>query len=183
MKHFKKILATIGIIFCIVFANGIYYVFWGQDKSVAKLDSGEELNLYECCSIYSMHCAVWMFGWPISPEAAHEALLLHVPHKNNVTIESDFFLHSNKMSKDNKKLSWKLSSYNKIDNELRYSIALNSTNTKITRTKSSTTCSLFIAYSDYVSSVCSLPIRTKLFRYLQDINWLHPYHITYICRN
>ena len=42
-----------------------------------KLQQNRDLNLYECCSIYTMHMAVWMFGWPISPEAAKEAFWLH----------------------------------------------------------------------------------------------------------
>ena len=76
-KLIKWLLILIALIIVLVFANGCYYVFRGQERSMAKLEQGRELNLYECCSIYTMHMAVWMFGWPISPEAAKEAFWLH----------------------------------------------------------------------------------------------------------
>lgn len=85
MKTFKKILISIAIVFAVVFTNGCYYVFFGQEKSVAKLKAGKDLNLYECCSIYTMHMALWMFGWPMSKVAAYECLTLHFPHKQDTT--------------------------------------------------------------------------------------------------
>lgn len=84
MKKYVKII-LIGAL-CLVFAvfiNGCYYVFCHQDKSMAKIQQGKELNLYECCSIYTMHMAVWMFGWPLSPEAARECVLLHFPREDD----------------------------------------------------------------------------------------------------
>lgn len=93
MKTLKIILISILTLFTIVFANGCYYVFHGQYKSVEKLQQGEELNLYECCSIYSMHCAVWMFGWPLSPEAAKECFKLHFPQDEHVAIGASYKFH------------------------------------------------------------------------------------------
>ena len=87
-KLIKWLLISIALIIVLVFANGCYYVFRGQERSMAKLREGKELNLYECCSIYTMHMAVWMFGWPISPEAAKEAFWLHQKSWTNV----EFFL-------------------------------------------------------------------------------------------
>lgn len=69
-KFLKTTLILIVSVFLIVFANGCYYVFYGQEKSVEKLEQGKDLNAYEIASIYSMHTACWMFGWVISPEAA-----------------------------------------------------------------------------------------------------------------
>ena len=43
---------------------------------MAKLEQGRELNLYECCSIYTMHLAVWILGRPGYPEASHLAYLM-----------------------------------------------------------------------------------------------------------
>lgn len=83
MKTLKKILLTVLVIFSIVFANGCHYVFYGQFKSMDKIQNGIDLNLYECCSIYTMHMATWMFGWPMSPVAAKECLSLHFPHKQD----------------------------------------------------------------------------------------------------
>ena len=85
-KSIKISLIVLLSLFAVVFANGCYYVFYGQEKSVVKLQQGKELNLYECCSIYTMHMAVWMFGWPLAPEAAHECFRLHFPQKDTVEI-------------------------------------------------------------------------------------------------
>ncbi len=82
-KCWKITLVSLAIIIALLFANGCYYVFNGQHKSMKKLQQGKELNLYECCSIYSMHCAVWMFGWVIAPEAANECFKLHFPKEEN----------------------------------------------------------------------------------------------------
>ena len=88
MKKSVKI-ALIGLL-CLVFAvliNGCYYVFWGQEKSMKKLQNSQDLNFYECCSVYTMHMALWIFGWPLSPEAAKECFLLHFPQKDTVEFE------------------------------------------------------------------------------------------------
>ena len=85
-KFLKTTLILIVSVFLIVFVNGCYYVFYGQEKSVKKIQNNQDLNLYECCSIYTMHIAVWMFGWPLAPEAAKECFLLHVPSKKD-TVE------------------------------------------------------------------------------------------------
>ena len=85
-KFLKTTLILIVSVFLIVFVNGCYYVFYGQEKSMQKIQNNQDLNLYECCSIYTMHIAVWMFGWPLAPEAAKECFLLHVPSKKD-TVE------------------------------------------------------------------------------------------------
>ena len=95
MKTKKKILVSIVILFAsvfvIVFANGCYYVFWGQDKSAEKLAQGKDLNAYEIASIYSMHTACWMFGWPVSPEAAKLifAKQFHIDNKYKIFCTGD----------------------------------------------------------------------------------------------
>ena len=86
----KKVLFGFLILIGLVFANGCYYVFHGQFKSVEKLNAGKELNLYECCSIYTMHMAVWMFGWPVSPVAAHECLTLHYTFNKDTVVDWNF---------------------------------------------------------------------------------------------
>lgn len=95
MKKFIKKSIKISLIvllsfFAIIFANGCYYVFYGQEKSVVKLQQGKNLNLYECCSIYTMHMAIWMFGWPIAPEAAQQAFLMTF-HSKDRTISNSYF--------------------------------------------------------------------------------------------
>ena len=45
-KLIKWLLISIALIIVLVFANGCYYVFRGQERSMAKLEQGRELNLY-----------------------------------------------------------------------------------------------------------------------------------------
>lgn len=83
-KPVKRTIIGLLVLVAAVFGNGCYYVFLGgQDRSMAKIQAGEELNLYECCSIYTMHMALWMFGWPLSPEAAWECFLLNFPYEDD----------------------------------------------------------------------------------------------------
>ena len=96
MKTGKKILLILLVLFLVVFANGCYYVFWGQHRSEEKLRQGKELNVYECVSIYTMHTALWMFFWPCSPGAAMETFMMQfnrnpektVRHKNRYVLNS-----------------------------------------------------------------------------------------------
>ena len=83
-KVLKSIVILFASIFVIVFANGCYFVFKGQEKAMSKIHAGKELNFYECCNAYTMHMALWMFGWPMSPEAAKECFLLHFHQKDTV---------------------------------------------------------------------------------------------------
>ena len=82
----KRFIILIVSLLALLFGNGFYYVFFGQHKSMAKLESGSELNLYEKCSIYTMHVALWTLGWPLSPQAARECFMLHFPQKDTVSI-------------------------------------------------------------------------------------------------
>ena len=45
-----------------VLVNTCIYVFAGQYKSVEKLSKGQELSLYECCSIYATHLTMCFVG-------------------------------------------------------------------------------------------------------------------------
>ena len=52
MKSPVKItLISLLVLVAVIFINGCYFVFCHQDKSMAKIQQGEDLNLYECCSI------------------------------------------------------------------------------------------------------------------------------------
>ena len=64
MHHSLKItIISLLVLVALVFANGCYYVFWGQEKSMEKIRKGGELNLYECCSVYTMHMASKTMMW------------------------------------------------------------------------------------------------------------------------
>ena len=61
-----------------------------------KIKNGEEPSLYEKCSVYTMHMAVSMFGWPLSPEAAGEVFRMSFPWNRGKAVlkENDFFIES-----------------------------------------------------------------------------------------
>lgn len=85
----KKILFALIALLILLFGNGCYYVFSGQNRSAEKLRQGKDLNLYEKCSIYTMHIALWSLGWPMSPQAARECFMLHFPQKDTVSLRMD----------------------------------------------------------------------------------------------
>ena len=96
MRVLKSICKAILTLFIIVFVNGCIYVFALQEKTMDKIKKGEEPSLYEKCSIYTMHMAVYMFGWPLSPEAAGEVFRMSFPWNRETAIlrEDDFFIES-----------------------------------------------------------------------------------------
>lgn len=98
-KVFKKGLIAFAMLVSLVFINGTYFVFCHQVRTMEKIRKGGKANLYECCSIYTMHMALWMFGWPLSSEAAWECFLLHLPHEKDeiVTFRSGRAFYTPKM--------------------------------------------------------------------------------------
>ena len=184
----KKILVSILIlivsIFSIVFANGCYFVFWHQDKSIAKIQQGKDLNLYECSSVYTMHMAVWMFGWPLSPEAASEAYRMHFKVDNDIRWSSntDFLnskvITSNPNFKEKKpfKVSWPIDLTQIPKDELKYALAYNTINTQVLFTQNGNPIlEYMVEYQDVKYKFGCISIYTGLFKYLQEIGWLHPY--------
>lgn len=175
MKTFKKILIGMAVAASLIFVNGIYYVFWGQEKSVKKLDQGKELNLYECCSIYSMHCAVWMFGWPVAPEAALAAFLMHFPHGDIIIPSMIDFYAANGFSTE---VKYKASDYSTLSlKQLRYPLILNSSNTYFEFGGDYSLCVISIKYTDAVHKIWKIPCNTILFKYLQNKHILFPYNM------
>ena len=176
MKKYVKIV-LIGVL-CLVFAvliNGCYYVFWGQEKSMKKLQNNQDLNFYECCSIYSIHTAIWMFGWTISPEAAQQAFLMLKPHKYPVSIHNDYFITPKDELRyklafpDNleiKKDKWRNSMYD-LSGQIIYS---NST---------LYSCSFYVTYSNIVYKVGNIKLYGSLLKYIQDKDWIHGFDIEY----
>ena len=79
----KVLIAALALV-AVVFMNGLFFVFFWQHRAMEKLNKGGRLNLYECCSAYTMNTALWMLWWPVSPAAAHECLLLHSPKRHGV---------------------------------------------------------------------------------------------------
>ena len=173
MKTIKKIIKWLCCIIAVLLINLAFYVFVGQRISMNKLSHGKEPNLYERVSIYQMHVTMWSLGWIVAPEAAMEARLMHKEHTEPVIIYSSFPSLA-------KPELWKNGVYNYKDPQFSYALALNTDDLQFEKTKEFTKCSLTVKYTENVHRVGGIPVHTALFKYLQDINWLHPYRITYI---
>ena len=96
MRILKYIGWLIPALLVAVFINGCIYVFALQDRTMDKIKDGEEVSLYEKCSIYTMHMAVYMFGWPLSPEASAEIFRMSFSKNREQTIykKNDYFMDS-----------------------------------------------------------------------------------------
>lgn len=194
----KRILIVLLSIFVIVFVNGCYFVFWGQHKAMSKIQSGKELNLYECSSVYTMHMALWMFGWPLSPEAAKECFMLHFHNEDTVKFRATRggIYKSDKIMKAVAKLgnrpigssiyvAWNgKKDYALRSPEHRAAIALNPC--YVTKVENDHyEISARLVYPKYSKTPFDLRLFTitlheGLFRYLQDRGWLSIYNISYI---
>ena len=183
MKKIKKGL-LIGVL--IILGNLVYYVFIGQNKSEYKLKNKQELNFYECLSIYQMHIAVWSLGWPLSPVAAKECFLLHFP------IKKDTILFKNKLDspklqnaiKESKtKLSWNGNKdYALNSKEHNVAIAINPCT--ISKTDKCIEVTSLMQYPKWSNTNFNLGyftihVQEGLFRYLQDKHWLSCYTAKY----
>ena len=174
----------------LLFGNGCYYVFYGQNLSTKKLLEGRDLNLYEMCSIYTMHIALWSLGWPLSPQAARECFLLHFPQKDTVTIRMNLssprIQASVRSLKDRQvgsyeSLTWNGDeAYSLSSPEHKAAIAVNPCRVeKECQEGSLYSCSVYsiMQYPKLSNTVFTLgfiriPIQEGLFRYLQDKGWL-----------
>lgn len=205
MKRSVKItLISLLVLVAVIFINGCYFVFCHQDKSMAKIQQGEDLNLYECCSIYTMHMAVWMFGWPLSPEAARECFLLHFPRKDDDLVRfkaSRGFMKSpklrtaveylsDKQSGASVHVAWKASKdYALYSPEHRAAIAVNACDVIKGEVDKTTgdyeiriRCAMvYPKYSrtEFNLGKFSIWIQEGLFRYLEERGWINRYIAEY----
>ena len=68
-----------------------------QQECYLRVKKGEDLNLYEKCSIYSINLCICAFGWPLSPEATIQQILCTVPTKDTVVLHSRYFARHEKI--------------------------------------------------------------------------------------
>ena len=198
----RKIIITLLAVLALLFGNGFYYVFHGQDMSIEKLQRGMELNLYEKCSIYTMHIGLWTLGWPMSLQAARECLMLHFPQKNTVYI--NMRLSSPRIDaavsslKDRPvgsyvDVSWDgTGAYSLASPEHKAAIAVNSCRiVKEWQENNLYTCSVYssMQYPKRSNTVFTLgririPVQEGLFRFLQDKGWLSCFTARYpVCND
>ena len=187
-----------------VLVNTCIYVFAGPYKSVETLSKGQELSLYECCSIYATHLTMCFVGYPIAPEAARECLKLHFTDKDTVYFNRPNFTGSKKLEEAHSQLigkpdgssvriSWNGNKdYSPFSCEHRLAIAANPcTLTKVRYLEfecfpdeswyTITTSTEYPKYSrtEFNFRKFKIVINEGLFRYLQDKGWLHKYTAVY----
>ena len=177
--------------------NGCYYVSYGQFKSAGKLAEGKELSPYECFSLYTLHTAFWMFGWPAAPAAADEMF-----HMQIAGSRTDTLIHRNPLIKkgllservvstmrslspgQSKRLAWNGDmSYALTDKEDRAALALNpctiSRETDSRDGKDYFVIRLDESWPKWSETHITLwgdkefIVQEGLFRYIQDKGYLH----------
>ena len=89
-KGIKITLSVILGIILLIFINGVYYVFWGQEKSMRKLNAGKELNLYEVRTIRSFNFLNYTIGRARCREAAEQCWLMQWAKTDSVISKQDF---------------------------------------------------------------------------------------------
>lgn len=136
-----------------------------QQECYNKVKNKIELNLYEKCSVYSLHLGICTFSWILSPEASLQQCLC--------TIHSDriWELHSRYISRKFMNYEKKYIGTKYAFGNLRWSLALNGTYYH----------GDYIAPKDYKFVYPDLKCPTYigpfkfhegLIRHLQDIGWL-----------
>ena len=196
MKTTKRIFTILVTLFLILCGNCIYYVFYGQSKSMNKLEKGRELNLYEYASIYSIHTAAWMFGWILSPEAADQCFLMafskpssiHIRHgKYGQSIIFRTLLKQNPI--DSFVLDYPTNSITANPNhqfrkELKYALAYDGAVYWPDSRTLDGELRLEVKYDKYHSiytfGPISIPFYWELFAYIQEHGWLSKCVIIYV---
>ncbi len=197
MRIFKTIGLFVVVVFLTILINGCIYVFNLQEKTMDKIKNGEEPSLYEKCSIYTMHMAVYMFGWPLSPEAAGEVFIMSFPWNREKAIlrEDDFFMESPTVQKalkglqegQRKRIAFKAeTAYNTASPDHRVALAVNP---GILYKKDGKVYLESYAHYPYYSATpitifgSKIIIHEGLFHYLEKIGWMHPYTMAWWCNN
>ncbi len=194
MKKTIKIFASILLAAAaVVFANGVYYVFYGQSKSAEKLARGEDLNIYECCSIYTMHCATVAFGWMLSPEASYQCAVMLFSKEGSIHYRSSDFMRSSVIQSqiansesDKFVIDFPLNAItgNKkspLRNELKYAIAYDGAEYSLAN--GNPTLTVDCKYDRYIGvydvGVLVFRFHWELLRYIQDKGMIHRCTVVY----
>ena len=195
MRTFKIIARSLVLFFIGVFINGCIYVFALQDRTMNKIQKGEDVSLYEKCSIYTMHMAVYMFGWPLSPEAAGEIFKMSFSKNREKTIykENDYFMDSPAVQRalkgleegQRKKIVFKAeTAYNTASPDHRVALGVNPG--FLYKIDGKVYLESYAHYPHYSATPITLfgakiVIHEGLFHYLEKIGWMHPYTMTWWC--
>ena len=195
MRILKYIGWLIPALLVAVFINGCIYVFALQDRTMDKIKDGEEVSLYEKCSIYTMHMAVYMFGWPLSPEASAEIFRMSFSKNREQTIykKNDYFMDSPAVQKalkgleegQRKKIVFKAeTAYNTASPNHRVALGVNPG--FLYKKDGKVYLESYAHYPYYSATPITLfsyriIIHEGLFHYLEKIHWMHPYTMIWWC--
>ena len=195
MRTFKIIARSLVLFFIGVFINGCIYVFGLQDWTMNKIQKGEDVSLYEKCSIYTMHMAVYMFGWPLSPEASSEIFRMSFSknREQNIYKKNDYFMDSPAVQKalkgleegQRKKIVFKAeTAYNTASPDHRVALGVNPG--FLYKKDGRVYLESYAHYPHYSATPITLfgakiVIHEGLFHYLEKIGWMHPYTMTWWC--
>ena len=195
MRTLKILARLLLVIFIIVFINGCIYVFALQDRTMNKIKNNEEVSLYEKCSIYTMHIAIYMFGWPLSPEAAGEIYRMSFSKNREQTIykENDYFMDSPAVQNalkgleegQRKKIVFKAeTAYNTASPDHRVALGVNPG--FLYKKDGKIYLESYAHYPYYSATPITLfgykiIVHEGLFNYLEKIHWMHPYTMVWWC--
>ena len=195
MRTFKIIARSLLLFFIGVFINGCIYVFALQEKTMDKIKNGARVSFYEKCSIYTMHMAVYMFGWPLSPEASGEIYRMSFSKNRERTIykENDYFIDSPAVQKalkgleegQRKKIVFKAeTAYNTASPDHRVALGVNPG--FLYKKDGKVYLESYAHYPYYSATPITLfgykiIIHEGLFHYLEKIHWMHPYTMIWWC--
>lgn len=195
MRTIKILSLSFGALIMALIVNGFIYVFALQDMTMNKIQKGEKVSLYEKCSIYTMHMAVYMFGWPLSPEASAEIYRMSFSRnrEQNIYKENDYFLDSPAVQRalkgleegKRKKIVFKAeTAYNTASPDHRVALGVNPG--YLYKEDGKVYLESYAHYPAYSATPItlfgySIIVHEGLFHYLEKIHWIHPYTMTWWC--
>lgn len=92
MKILWKIISVLGIILLAIVVNAVFYLASYQYKTVAKIDRGESVNLYEVVNIMSLHAGICTMGSLYCPDAAYANFRMLTTREDTIYMHSDKWL-------------------------------------------------------------------------------------------
>lgn len=92
MKKLKEVIRVSGIILLAVVLNAVFYLVSFQYKTVAKIDQGERISLYEKMSILSLHAGMCTVGSLYCPDAAYANFRMLTTKEDTIYMHDDEWL-------------------------------------------------------------------------------------------
>jgi hypothetical protein len=182
---------------CLIYIVSLPFSLMEYNKKIerfkADLEKGNKLSIKDKFGIYGLNLIIGVVAFPIYPEVSKETLLLCIPNTRKRIFNDGFFLQSNKIKQEIKKLKnlnqesskiifWNTNEYNIDHSEARYALALNPCTLKITKINTYEEVSVSVKVSYPYKSTAILMtkpffirIEEGLFGYLQKEGWLFPF--------